>query len=378
MNGGGRGTHTFFTVRGPTPTLIAVDTTSRSKLTVEYTHRSLLHLPGDHGRSASIVVTARRRHRRAVGVDLSPAELMARFPTDVVILAAGNGLRLASFSSLPKPLVTIEGRALLDRVLGALHSTDLQHVKIVVGHAADSIRSQPFAASDGMDIEWIENTRYYQPNGLSLLCAEGHVRAPFVLLMADHLFEVDTLRRFLRQPCPADGAVLAVDHKLDAIYDLDDATKVVTHEARLTDIGKRLPDYDAVDTGMFLCSEAIFEAMRESASKGRESLSDGVATLGRMGRVRTWDIGPAVWIDVDTPGACDEAERLIRAGRFRLSEQAAEQAPPLRPDATIEHRPPGAEAPPPAASSRSHRSDRARLLAQIVPSDDVDLVPERG
>jgi choline kinase len=286
--------------------------------------------------------------------------------SDVVILAAGNGLRLSSLSPLPKPLVTIEARPLLDRVLGALAQARLPHVKIVVGNAADSIRSHPFGAAEGLDIEWIANDRYNQPNGISLLCAEGHVRSPFVLLMADHLFQVDTLRRLLTQTCPADGVVLAVDRKLDAIYDIDDATKVATRGEMVERIGKDLPAYDAVDTGMFLCSESIFEAMRQSASVGKESLSDGVATLARAGRVRTWDIGPAVWIDVDTPGARNEAERMVRAGSFGVRPGTAALAPP------------GAEPPQPVVSSRPHRTDRVPRLAPLVPCDDGDLVLERG
>jgi len=241
---------------------------------------------------------------------------MANNRTDVVILAAGNGLRLSSLSPLPKPLVSIDARPLLDHVLATLVDAGLRRVKIVVGHAADSIRRHPFPSAGAMEIEWIDNPRYDRPNGISLLRAEGRVRAPFVLLMADHLFESATLRRLLREPCPANGAVLAVDRKVDLVYDLADATKVVTRNSTLEQIGKDLAVYDAIDTGMFLCSEAIFAAMKASASNGGESLSAGVAMLGRTGRVRTWDIGPAAWIDVDTPGARDEAERMVRAGCF--------------------------------------------------------------
>ncbi len=294
------------------------------------------------------------------------AELMANNRTDVVILAAGNGLRLSSLSPLPKPLVSIDARPLLDRVLATLITTGLRRVKIVVGHAAESIRRHPFPSASGMEIEWIENSRYSRPNGISLLCAEGRVRAPFVLLMADHLFEADTLRRLVREPCPADGAVLAVDRKVDVVYDLADATKVVTRNATLEKIGKDLAVYDAIDTGMFLCSDALFAAMRASASRGGESLSDGVATLGRAGRVRTWDIGPAVWIDVDTPGARDEAERMVRAGCFDAMPRTGAE-----PRGCAERR--RRDVP-----SVPHRSDRGKRPAQLVPCDDADLVVEPG
>jgi 1L-myo-inositol 1-phosphate cytidylyltransferase len=286
--------------------------------------------------------------------------------TDVVILAAGNGLRLSSLSPLPKPLVTVEQRPMLDRVFEAVAAANLAHVKIVVGHAADSIRQHPFPSADGLHIEWITNSRYSQPNGISLLCAERCVQAPFLLLMADHLFQVPTLERFLQQPCPADGALLAVDSKLDTIFDLPDATKVVTRASVLQDIGKHLNTYDAIDTGMFLCSDAIFDAMRQAASDGRESLSDGVRALCRAGRMRTWDVGPGTWIDVDTPAAREEAERMVRAGVLSSWRDAAGTALP----AAAHLRP--------AVSSAAHRSDFAQRRAQFVPSDEGELVPGRG
>lgn len=165
---------------------------------------------------------------------------------------------------------------------------------------------------------------------------------------------------------PPDGVLLAVDRKVDLVYDLDDATKVVTRDGALEQIGKSLAVYDAIDTGMFLCSDAIFAAMRESASLGAESLSDGVATLGRMGRVRTWDIGRAAWIDVDTPGARDEAERMLRAGCFSRAAQTSGFA--RRCAERRRH----------ALSSASHRTGRAPRPAPHVPSDAGDLVVARG
>ncbi len=285
--------------------------------------------------------------------------------TDVVILAAGNGLRLSSLSPLPKPLVTVESRPLLDHVLGALRHAGLGRVKIVVGHAADLIRRHTFPAADGLAVEWIKNDRYSQPNGISLLCAEHRVANPFVLLMADHLFQAATLRALLQQPCPRDGAVLAVDRKVDAVYDLPDATKVMTRGSAVLQIGKDLASYDAIDTGMFLCSGGIFRAMKESAAAGRESLSDGVRTLARDGLVVPWDIGPAAWIDVDTPGAREEAERMMRNGCFDASAVNAGQ----RRCAELRRR----ERP-----SASHRSDRAPARARLLPVDGGGLVGEPG
>ncbi len=244
---------------------------------------------------------------------------MSNSPLAVVILAAGNGLRLSTASPLPKPLVTVDGRPLLDRVLGAVALAGLAQVHVVVGHAADSIRSHRFPSADTLDIEWIENPEYNRANGVSLLRAQGHVEPPFVLLMADHLFEVDTLRRFLRQPAARAEVLMAVDRKVHAVYDLPDAMKVSTTRSSVRSLGKDLREYDAIDTGMFICGDAIFDAMRESAAAGRDALADGMSVMSQAGLTKTWDIGAARWIDVDTPAARDEAERLVREGCFSLS-----------------------------------------------------------
>jgi hypothetical protein len=210
------------------------------------------------------------------------------------------------------------------------------------------------------------NERYSQPNGVSLLCAEGRVADPFVLLMADHLFEAATLRRLLQQPCPRDGAVLAVDRNVDAVYDLPDATKVVTRGSTVAQIGKDLASYDAIDTGMFLCSRGIFRAVEESVAAGRQSLSDGVRTLARDGLVVSWDIGAASWIDVDTPSAREEAERMMRDGCFDASPVNAGE-------------PQCAERRRRERSSVPRRSDRAPARVRLLPVDDADLVgPSRG
>lgn len=84
---------------------------------------------------------------------------------------------------------------------------------------------------------------------------------------------------------------LAVDKKIKRIFDLDDATKVKSREGRIVDIGKTIPEYDAVDTGLFICPPGIFEALEGAQVRGDCSLSDGVRAMAERGQARTVDIG---------------------------------------------------------------------------------------
>jgi bifunctional UDP-N-acetylglucosamine pyrophosphorylase/glucosamine-1-phosphate N-acetyltransferase len=60
-------------------------------------------------------------------------------PARAVLLAAGQGKRMKS--SKPKVLHEVLGKAILMRVIDAVEALDIEHVHIVVGHAADQVRS---------------------------------------------------------------------------------------------------------------------------------------------------------------------------------------------------------------------------------------------
>jgi choline kinase len=232
---------------------------------------------------------------------------------EAVVLAAGNGLRMASLEALPKPLTPVGGIRLLERVLAGL-PLSIQKVHIVIGYQADRLRSAIGSRYQGRAIEWIFNPFFHLPNGKSLSLVEGRATSPFLLVMSDHLFESGLLDRFCLQECPGDGGILAIDRKIDLVFDLPDAMKVKLSGERVLSLGKQLKEYQAIDTGAFLLSHAVFDAFRESCTENDLSLAGAIRMLAAKGRMGIWDIGPARWIDVDTPESLAEAERLLEAG----------------------------------------------------------------
>jgi 1L-myo-inositol 1-phosphate cytidylyltransferase len=227
-----------------------------------------------------------------------------------VILAAGLGSRLNSVSGfLPKPLVHFEGIPLLQHVMSAAKQGGIERFVIVVGYQGDVVRRW-FASSSlrNTPVTWVQNTEYHKKNGISLLKARYAVDRPFLLLMSDHIFEPATASSLLRQPSQKDETILAVDHKLDCIFDMDDATKVQCAADYITSIGKNLKRYDAVDTGMFLCTPAVFDALDTVTKDGDCSLSDGMQYMAANRKLRAYDIGGANWQDIDTPEMLDFAQ----------------------------------------------------------------------
>ena len=78
-----------------------------------------------------------------------------------------------------------------------------------------------------MEFRPISNPDWQKQNGVSLLTAAGKVSAPFFLAMGDHLFESSILDQLMAQ-ADFERLNLAVDRKIDSIFDLDDAMKVQT------------------------------------------------------------------------------------------------------------------------------------------------------
>jgi choline kinase len=113
---------------------------------------------------------------------------------------------------------------------------------------------------------------------------------------------------------PPDGASLLVDYKLDAVFDMDDATKVLARADRVEAIGKHIQDFNCIDTGVFVCTTGLIDALEEVYNEEYDaSLSDGVQLLSEQGRMDAVSIGASFWQDVDTPEMLAHAEEILRS-----------------------------------------------------------------
>ena len=231
-----------------------------------------------------------------------------------MVLMAGSGSRLRKhgFDSA-KPLVPISGRPLISYTFDALINGGIKVVHAVVGFQSDVLmaRVQPFVPAS-LDLHFIINDDWEKQNGISVLVAANQVDGPFLLTMGDHLFDESMLDLLVRDAVP-DQLNLAIDRKLDAVFDPNDATKVQTQGARIVAIGKELQHYDAIDTGLFVCAPNIFEYLERAKRAGDCSLSDGVRLMAAERKAHAIDIGDAWWQDVDTPEMLAQAEKHLRA-----------------------------------------------------------------
>jgi 1L-myo-inositol 1-phosphate cytidylyltransferase len=235
-----------------------------------------------------------------------------------LIVAAGTGGRLRERGQ-SKPLVPVNGVGLLERVITRARSAGVQHFLVVSGYRGDDVRAALDAISDreGISIRHVDNDEWQRGNGVSVSKARPFLDGPFMLSMCDHLVDPAILRELMASGAEPDTVTLAVDFNIaGSINDPDDVTRVKCSNGLIQNIGKVIRDFNAIDTGVFLCTPVIFDALESSQAAGDESISGAMNVLARQGKARVFDIQGRLWLDVDDPASLEKAEALLKSGRL--------------------------------------------------------------
>ncbi len=240
---------------------------------------------------------------------------------EALIIAAGQGSRLSQFYS-PKPLAPILGLRLLERIILETRRAGIRRFKIVVGYQAKKIMKEiGDGRKYGVEIEYIYNPEWQKGNGVSVYKAREHMKGKFLLLMADHIFEGAILEKLLKADVEPENCILCVDKNLQSdFFSLEDVTKVDYRGQYVKKIGKEISKFNAVDTGIFLCTPILFDALEESISRGEYSLSAGNQILAQRGQLQILDITGHFWVDVDNEAAVKKAKKILVQQLFKVTD----------------------------------------------------------
>ncbi len=232
-----------------------------------------------------------------------------------LIIAAGQGSRLRSLGEV-KPLVPLLGVPLIERVIRSALAGGADRFVVVTGYEGDRVGAFLEELAQRLDIviTRVHNDEWEKENGHSVLKARKALGTePFLLSMADHLFDPALIRKLKTTPHDSDEVLLAVDrNRNNPLVDMEDVTRVaVDRENRIRDIGKGLARFDGFDTGLFLCTPAIFDALERSCREHDDTtLSGAIRVLAAEGRARAVP-AESFWIDVDDEAAFRRAERAL-------------------------------------------------------------------
>ena len=136
-----------------------------------------------------------------------------------VIMAGGRGTRISSVASdIPKPMIRIEGKPVLEHELACLREQGFTDIIITVSHLAEHIMNYfGDGSSFGVNIEYFVEE---QPlgNAGALLKLRPRLTEDFLLLNADAVFDID-FNRFVAYHREKGGLVTLFTHPNSHPYD---------------------------------------------------------------------------------------------------------------------------------------------------------------
>ena len=147
-----------------------------------------------------------------------------------VVLAAGFGTRLRPLTdTIPKAMVEVGGRPLLEKVVSEIVASNIPKIVFVVGHLGDQIEKH-----FGTGVGWSSAFSYIHQQTLNgtggaLLQAQASVDGNFVVVFGDSLFDGRAIKRVAEARFRnAIGVIRVPDPSRYGIVEVDSLGRVVS------------------------------------------------------------------------------------------------------------------------------------------------------
>ena len=112
----------------------------------------------------------------------------------IVVLAAGEGSRLRPLTNkVPKCMVKIKGKPIIDHQLDCYKQIGVDDIVIVKGYLAEVLQRD--------NVSFVVNQRYNETNMVySLFCAEEHLNDDIIIVYGDIVFQPAILEKLIQSP----------------------------------------------------------------------------------------------------------------------------------------------------------------------------------
>ena len=235
----------------------------------------------------------------------------------VIILSAGQGKRLLPLTAeIPKCLLPIQGKKLIEWQIDAMHQCGIDKITVVTGYRAEKVDEVLQRSYGPGRIKTLYNSAYaITDNLVSCWAARHEMNEDFILLNGDTLFETAVLKRLLESSDRP--ATVVVNHK--NMYDVDDM-KVEMEGRRLVRIGKNIAHDRAQGEsigmilfrgeGPMLFRSALKKALNDPEA-GRKWYLSVIDEMAQVMPVWTCSITGLKWCEVDYPADLKQADGVV-------------------------------------------------------------------
>ncbi len=239
-----------------------------------------------------------------------------------LILAAGMGIRIGTAEQqIPKCLLKVAGKSLLERMVHSLLNQNVTSITIVVGYLKEMIIVEVTRLFPRKSIRFVNNDDFQKGNLLSVWEARDVINEGFLLMDADVLFHEKILNRLITSY-----------HKncflLDQEFETgDEPVKVVVQNNRVIDFDRRVQkdcDFLGESVGFFKFSDKGAETFKQYLSRyiqnGDLDADYDFALRDMLGEEPFGyeDITGLPWIEIDFPEDMETARNIIHAETSNL------------------------------------------------------------
>jgi dTDP-glucose pyrophosphorylase len=228
-----------------------------------------------------------------------------------VVLAAGKGTRMGALThQLPKPMLRLAGKPIIEHILDRLREAGTKEALIVTGYRAEMIEQH--LGEYPMKLMF-ERQQTINGTGTAALLARNFAgEHPFLLTFGDIICESSDYRYL---SALGGAAVLGVKHVDDPYR----GAAVYEENGMVTRIIEKPPQGTSTthwnSAGLYTFRPVIFEhvAKLDPSPRGEYELSDAIASLIAGGeRVLLYSMKGA-WRDVGRPEDLRPAEQLLKS-----------------------------------------------------------------
>lgn len=226
-----------------------------------------------------------------------------------LIVAAGIGSRMGG--DIPKPLCKVAGKPMLEIIILNLKEfAKINEFYIVVGYKAEQIKQEIGDGSAfGVKINYLFNSEYEKPAGISVRKGQGVINEDFILCMCDYIYQPEILKEFSKFKKEKDECVIIVSKDLS---DAETATKAKVVGDKVISIGKKIIDFNRIECGLHYCSPNFFDVLKQLQNKGIFSLNAAREQYAEKEKLRAYDIKDYKMIDIDTPEDLQKAKNFVK------------------------------------------------------------------
>lgn len=239
-----------------------------------------------------------------------------------IVLAAGKGTRMKS--ELPKVLIEVCGRPMIEYVLDALSKTGVDEALVVVGYRSDLVR-QTLAGRQA--VRFVEQAEQLGTGHAVMVCREalsGHDGAVLIVTGDSPLAQPDSLGTLLdefdrdRPACLLGTAVKDNPHGLGRIVrDREGNFERIVEEKDATEDERKIAEVN-MSCYVFDCRELLFalDHLRPANAQAEYYLTDCPGVLKAAGRdVRALAVlKPIEALSINTREELAAVEVVLRSG----------------------------------------------------------------